>query len=78
MSCNCKKVRELESRYGENENEGVLMKMHRYAWRIIMFIVMLLLAVIVVPVMIFLVIYNLAFKNKMNIVLPNFLGKFLK
>lgn len=78
MACNCKKKMVLEEKYGTKEEESLLWKLNRYIWRVIMFVIMIALAFIIVPVMIFLVIYKMVFKTEINIVLPKFLGKFLK
>ena len=78
MACNCKKKMVLEDRIGTKEEETLLWKLNRYMWRGIMFVITLLLACILVPILVFLIVYKMIFKNEINIVLPKFLGKFLK
>lgn len=78
MACNCKKKMVLEEKYGTKEEESILSKVNRYIWKCIMFVLVIVLACIVVPVLIFVIIYKMIFKPEINIVLPKFLGKYLK
>ena len=78
MSCDCKKKMILEDKYGEKVDETVFDKTLRFCWSLMMFSIAILLAVVIVPVMVVIIIYKLAFKDDTNIILPNFLGKYLK
>lgn len=78
MACNCKRQMVLEDVYGTRENETLLWKLNRYMWRGIMFPILIILACILVPVLVFIIVYKMVFNTEINIVLPKFLGKFLK
>ena len=57
MACNCKKKIALEDTYGEIENENLFQRLYRYMWRLIMFPIILLLACIIVPILIFSIVF---------------------
>lgn len=78
MACNCKKAKKFEEKYGDKEYENALAKVTRYGWRVIMFTILVVLAIVVTPIMIFVAIYKIAFGKNNTIVLPKFLGKYLK
>ena len=78
MACNCKKKIVLEDTYGEIENENLFQRLYRYMWRLIMFPIILLLACIIVPILIFSIVYQMVFKKNIEIVPPKFLGKYMK
>lgn len=78
MACNCKKKRVLEDTYGTPEDENIFQKLNRYIWRVIMFLLLLVLSCILVPVLIFSIVYQMVFKKDIKIVLPKFLGKYMK
>lgn len=78
MSCNCKKKMALEDNYGILEEESILGKINRYFWKTIIFLTFIGLSVIVIPILIFVAIYQICFKERPKIVLPEFLGKYMK
>ena len=78
MACNCKKKMVLENEYGVKEEENIVSKVNRYFWKCIIFLVFVALAIIVIPVLIFMAIYQIVFKKDSKIVLPKFLGKYMK
>ncbi len=78
MSCNCKKTVELEEKYGDRVDESLLGKVLRFLWALMMFFVVVGLAVVIVPIMIVVIIYKIFFGDDTNIILPKFLGKYLK
>ena len=78
MACNCKKKMVLEDTYGTKEDETFLWKLNRYMWRVIMFVLLLAMSCILVPILVFSIIYQMVFKKEIRIVLPKYLGKFLK
>ncbi len=78
MACNCKKKIELEDKYGVLEEETYLEKINRFFLRIFIFILLVVLAIIIMPIMFAIIIYKIAFGKNTTIVLPKFLGKYLK
>jgi hypothetical protein len=78
MGCNCKKKMVLDEAYGVTRNENLLQKSYNYLWKLIMFPIILVLACIIVPILIFSIVYQMVFKKEIKIVLPKFLGKYMK
>ena len=78
MACNCKKKMVLEDNYGTKEEENVLSKVNRYFWKCIIFLTFMALSVAVIPIMVFVAIYQIVFAKEPKIVLPKFLGKYMK
>lgn len=78
MACNCKKKRILDERYGKFENESFFKRLYRKMWGVIIFPIILGLACIIVPILIFSITYQMVFKKNIRIVLPKFLGKYMK
>lgn len=78
MACNCKKKMVLEENYGTKEEENVLSKINKYFWKCVIFLVFIALSIIVIPTMIFVAIYQIVFAKEPKIVLPKFLGKYMK
>lgn len=78
MGCNCKKKMVLDEAYGVVGNENLLQRLYRYLWRLIMFPIILVLACIIVPILIFSITYQMVFKKNIKIVPPKFLGKYMK
>ena len=77
MGCNCKKKMVLDEAYGAVGKENLLQRLHRYLWRLIMFPIILVLACIIVPILIFSIVYQMVFKKDIKIVPPKFLGKYM-
>lgn len=78
MGCNCKKKIVLEDTYGTKEEESMLGKANRYLWKVILFIVFVALACLLIPILVFVIIFQLCFKKEPKIVLPKFLGKYMR
>ena len=78
MGCNCKKKMVLDEAYGVARNENLLQKSYKYLWKLIMFPIILVLACIIVPILIFSIVYQMVFKKEIKIVPPKFLGKYMK
>jgi hypothetical protein len=78
MGCNCKKKMVLDEAYGVTRNENLLQKSYNYLWKLIMFPIILVLACIIVPILIFSIVYLMVFKKEIKIVPPKFLGKYMK
>jgi hypothetical protein len=78
MGCNCKKKIVLDEAYGVARNENILQKSYNYLWKLIMFPIILILACIIVPILIFSIVYQMVFKKEIKIVPPKFLGKYMK
>ena len=77
MACNCKKKIVLDEAYGVARNENLLQKSYNYLWKLIMFPIILVLACIIVPILIFSIVYQMVFKKEIKIVPPKFLGKYM-
>ena len=78
MACNCKRKGEIEDKYGVKEEETILHKGFRYLMKLIMTVIVIGLAVVVTPLMIFYVIFTILFKKDKVMILPKWLGKYLK
>ena len=78
MACNCKKKRDIEAKYGEPIEETWLDKLYTIGLKIVGFIIMLLIVMVLVPIVIVVAIYKMFFSKNKAIVLPKFLGKYLK
>ena len=78
MACNCKKTNEFQDKYGESEEEKKKEKSQRYIYKIMIFAVAILWAIVVTPVIVMTAIYKLIFKNNESIILPEFLSKYMR
>jgi hypothetical protein len=78
MACNCKKTNEFQDKYGKPEEESAFQKSQRYIYKIMIFAVAVLLAIVVTPVIVMTAIYKMIFKNNESIVLPEFLSKYMR
>lgn len=78
MGCNCKKVRKLEEKHGTKEEETIFRKIFRFFYKIFLFLLLIILSIFIVPILIITIIYQVAFHGQGKIVLPKFLGKYLK
>jgi hypothetical protein len=77
MGCSCKKKKEIEDKYGVEEEKTILGEVNRFIWKVVFFIMMLCIAVVVIPFTIIAAIYTMAFSKNKTIYLPKFLGKYL-
>lgn len=78
MACNCKRKIELEDKYGEKEEEGLFTKLSRYALKAFVFALTIFSAIILIPIMIFVVIYKIFFAKKREIILPKAFRRFMQ
>ena len=78
MACNCKKKIELEEKYGVKEKENISEKAFRYSYRIMIFAIAILIAMVVAPTIIVVALYKMIFKDSEAIVLPEFLSKYMR
>lgn len=78
MSCNCKKKIAIEEKHGILEGESILGKGLRYAWRGVIFLMLILIACIMIPILLLIIIFQLSFKKNPNIEVPRFLGKYMR
>ena len=78
MACNCKKSIKIEEKYGVKEEESLIVKINRWIFKLIVFVITLMLAIVATPIMILIVIYKLFFAKHKEIILPKKLQKFLK
>lgn len=78
MGCNCKRAMALENEYGTKEKETIFGKIWRYILRGIAFIMVIMMSIVIIPILILAIIYQIIFKDNVNIVLPKILGKYLK
>ena len=77
MACNCKKGAELEDKYGVKAEESLLQKSYRGLWKLFILVISLAMAIVVVPVVIFVLIYNQIFRGGKGITMPKMLSKYL-
>jgi spore maturation protein SpmA len=78
MGCNCKKKMVLEDKYGVKEEESLASKAKRYFWKCAIFLVFIAASFILIPTLVLMAIYQISFKRNPKIVLPKFLGKYMK
>lgn len=78
MVCNCKKKAAIESKYGEPIEQTWFDKLYTIGLKIVGFIIMLLIAIVLVPIVLVVAIYKMFFSKNKAIVLPEFLGKYLR
>lgn len=77
MGCGCKKKLEIENKYGEKIKETGLGKITRFALKVLLYTITVLLAIVVIPIVLMVVIFNIFFRNNAGIVMPKFLSKYL-
>ena len=78
MACNCKKKRILENKYAEVSEKDWLGKVHELILKIIGFLFVFSITFVLAPIMISVAIFKMFFSKNKSIVLPNFLGKYMK
>ena len=77
MGCACKRKLAIEEKYGEKIKETTLGKVGRIGFKIFLYTITVLLAIVATPIVIMVVIFNIFFRNNAGIVMPNFLSKYL-
>ena len=78
MSCNCKRAREIEEKYGEEQEESLFWKGYRFLWKIIFNLIFIVLAIIITPIIILMVLYNIVVGRENILMLPKQLRKYLE
>lgn len=78
MACNCKKKAAIESKYGEPIEQTWLDRLYTVGLKTVGFIIILLVAMVLVPIVLVVAIYKMFFSKNKAIVLPEFLGKYLR
>ena len=77
MGCACKRKLAIEKKYGEKVEETIIGKIGRIGFKIFLYAITVLLAIVATPIVIMVVIFNIFFRNNAGIVMPNFLSKYL-
>lgn len=77
MACNCKRVQSFEEKHGIEEEQTFLGKIFRKGLRILLFLIAIAFSIVLVPIIIFLAIYNICFGDN-KITLPKFMRKYLE
>jgi len=75
MGCNCKRVNEITEEYGTKMKETIFQKIWRYTFRVLLYLMTMLFAIVLTPVVIVVVIYKSFFSKNKTLVLPNFKRK---
>ena len=78
MACNCKKANELQDKYGIVQEESMLKKAYVVIFKIFVMLLGLVLGIVIVPIVIFALIYNQVFRAGKPLKLPRWLSKFLR
>lgn len=78
MPCNCKKKKEIEDKYGVPQDESILYKCYKMAFRIMIFLIFVSAFLLLLPVIFIVAIYKLVFSKNTTIVLPKIMGKYLE
>ncbi len=78
MACACKKKIEMEKKYGTPTSESILDKCYRYAYRCMIFAIAILFALVLTPIIVFMGLYKIIFKNGEPLVLPKFLSQYMR
>ena len=78
MGCGCKRKLAIEKKYGTVVKETILKKSFRITLKVTLYIITILLAIVVTPIVIMVALYNIFFRHNAGIVMPNFLTKYLK
>ena len=77
MGCACKRKLAIEKKYGQKIKETFVRKAARIAFKALLYTITILLAIVVTPIVIMVVIFNIFFRHNAGIVMPNFLSKYL-
>ena len=78
MGCNCKKIKKIQDKYGQKEQESILGKGYRYMMKLLTFPIVLGIGIVLVPFLLIFLICKIFFGNMDKpFVLPD-LSKFYK
>ena len=77
MGCACKRKLAIEKKYGQKIKETFVKKVTRIGFKALLYTITILLAIVVTPIVIMVVIFNIFFRHNAGIVMPNFLSKYL-
>lgn len=81
MGCNCKNVEKLNKYQpflAKNEKKGVMNRINNFSINVLNKAIIILLFIILTPIVIIALIFNYLFKDKLTLILPKFMGKYLK
>jgi hypothetical protein len=77
MGCNCKKANNLLDKYGVEQEESILSKVNRTAWKLIVILIGFVLGIVLVPIVVVMAIYYQVFLGK-PIKMPKWVVKYIK
>ncbi len=75
MACNCKRKRKFEEVNGIPINDTILAKAKIFGLKVLTFVTLLCLSVILVPIIVIVAMYKMAFTKDPTIVIPRLFGK---
>lgn len=78
MGCNCKKALKLEEGHGTEVKETKLQLTYRTLWKLIVLGLGVILGIVLVPVIIFVLMYNQIFRGGKGITIPEKLSKYIR
>lgn len=78
MGCACKRKLAIEKKYGDEVEETTLGKVGRTSFKVFLYAITVLLAIVTTPIVLMVVLFNIFFRHNAGIVMPNFLTKYLK
>ena len=77
MGCACKRKMAIERKYGEKVEETYLGKFTRFGFKVFLYTITVLLAIVTTPIVIMVAIFNIFFRHNAPIIMPKFLSKYL-
>lgn len=81
MGCNCKHAEDLKKIKPFNlqqEKKGKLFIINEFLINVINKLIMTILLLVLTPIVIVMLLFNYLFKDKLTLILPNFMGKYLQ
>lgn len=78
MACNCKKKIEIEEKYGEPQEEGLLEVISRYIGRFIMVLIVACLSIFIFPLVLCVIFCQVLMGKEMQVSIPDFITRRLK
>ncbi len=77
MGCACKRKLAIEKKYGQKIKETFVKKVTRIGFKVSLYVITVLLAIVTIPIVLMVVLFNIFFRHNAGIVMPNFLTKYL-
>jgi hypothetical protein len=77
MGCACKRKLAIEKKYGQKIKETFVKKAARIGFKVSLYVITVLLAIVTIPIVLMVVLFNIFFRHNAGIVMPNFLSKYL-